>query len=405
MILLVRSVLDQGLYKTGMIDAPGNGSATSMYHNIIECCSLLNPFEDVLKQITPTFNAYGYTIYDEQDFEAKVKPLYQLLRHGLAFDWVLNHIVTKLYATFPFCSLKLFSGTADFINVHSEDHVFQAELQTLDSEYDKLLAALFGDLDRTVFARLVTEAGTNDFIQCVRWARDNNRINDFYITEALIYNMNYLVALGMMLEKCIGVIKRAAWHDAFDKIASGELDGVIVCGGKFRAFAFGKLWDDSKAGWHMFDLGIKLSADSSRTQRADYIRVFPDEMTFYRFTPHTITIDESYFPTISLDNGTTWLNTAEFEETADLPMDKPIKVLIKYKFTQDPNVKRIIKIKARANCAVKDDQLELNSDGIAETQMILRGDSIGFKISETTKNYPFAVFSNSKLKIKDFDWL
>ena len=405
MILLVKSVLDSSLYKVGLLDAPGNGSMSSMYQNIIESSSLLNPFEDVYKQILPTFNAYGYSIYNEADFEDKVKPLYQFLRHGLAFDWVLNYVVGKIYEVFPFCHLRKFKGTDPFVDTYKDDPVFQAELANLDKEFDALLNHLFLDLDKTVFRRLVDGSGTTDFIQCVRWARDNNRVSEFYITEDLIYNMNYLVALGLMLEKCIGIVKRAAWHEAFDQIRDGRLDGVIICGGKFRAFAYGKLWDDTEAKWHLFDLGIKLDVESNRTQRSDYVRVFPDEMTFFRFTPHTITIDESFFPTVSFDGGETWVNSAQFAELQDLQMDKPLKMMIKYKFKQDPNNPRIIKVKAKANCAVKDYELLLDENGMAETQVVFRGDSVGFKIAESEKEYPFAVFNNSKLKIKDFEWL
>lgn len=75
MILLIKSKIDSSLYKVGLLDAPGNGSESSMYQNIIESACLLNPFEDVYKEIQQKFKTFGYTIYDEADFEDKIKPL------------------------------------------------------------------------------------------------------------------------------------------------------------------------------------------------------------------------------------------------------------------------------------------------------------------------------------------
>lgn len=387
------------------MDAPGNGSKTSMYQNVIESCSLLNPFEDVFHSILPTFKAYGYQIYDVADFESKIKPFYQKLRHGLAFDWVLNHILNKIYTTFPFCHFNKFKGTDPFIKLHTEDEVFKNELRSLDEDYNKLLSVLFEGLDKTVFTRLVKDSGTTDFIKCVIWARDNNKIQDYFITEQLIYNMNYLVALGLMLDKSIGIVKRGIWHEKFEKIKNKEIDGVIICGGKFRAFGYGTIWDRETPKWHLFDMGIIVDPNSCRSQRKEFLRVFPDEMTFFRFTPHSITLDESFFPYISFDDGKTWFNTLQFSKEKNLPLDKPVKMKIKYKFKQDPDNPRLIKVKAHENCVVKDAELILDENGIAETQLIFRGESVGFKISEDKKEYPFAVFENSNLKIKDFDWL
>jgi hypothetical protein len=144
---------------------------------------------------------------------------------------------------------------------------------------------------------------------------------------------------------------------------------------------------------------------SNRSQRSDYVRVFPDEMTFFRFTPHSVIIDESYFPVISFDGGSTWISSVDFTDKQDLELDKPLRMIIKYKFPQVAGEPRRIKLKAKANCVLKDAQLELGADGTAETQVVFRGDSIGFKIAEEKKEYPFAVFNNSKLKIKDLEWL
>lgn len=403
MIYLIPSTLDSSLYKVGMLDAPGNGSKTSMYHNIIECSSTLNPFENVYEQILPRFKAFGYAIFDYADFEEKVKPLYQLLRHGLAFDWILNYVIIKIHRVFPFCYFKEFKGTEKFI-YNQSDAIFESEIQLIDEYFSKLLTSLFLGLDSTVFTRLSTDANSDDFLKCVVWARENDKIDDYYITEDVIYNMNYLVALGLMIEHCVGYVKRAAWHNLYEKIQNSELEGLIVSGGKFRAFAYGRLKNEDKPTWHRFDLGIQYFYESSRSQREDILRVFPDEMTFFRFTQNSILIDESYFPLVSFNGGETWLNTNTFK-TVSLEMDIPHKMKIRYKFPLKEGEERIIKIKGKNNCVVKDNQLVLNSNGEAETQILFRGENIGFKISESKKEYPFAVFTSSKLTIKNFEWL
>ena len=402
MIYLIPSSLDSTLYKVGMLDAPGNPSKTSMFHNIVESSSLLNPFENVYQQIQKRFKSFGYSIYDYNDFESKVKPLYQLLRHGLAFDWVLNHLITKIYKIFPFCYFKEFKGTSTFIN-NQNDPIFISELELIDKYFSDLINSLFLNLDTSVFTRLSTDANSTDFLKCVVWARENNKINDYYITENLIYNMNYLVALGLMLENCVGFVKRVTWHSLFEKIEKSEVEGLLICGGKFRAFAFGKL-NSATPKWHRFDLGIQFFHESFRSQRDDIIRVFPDEMTFFRFTQNSIIIDESYFPLVSFDSGKTWLNSITFKD-ASLELDVPLRMKIRYKFKLKEGEERIIKIKGKNSCLLKDNELILNSQGEAETQIVFRGESIGFKISEAKKEYPFAVFNNSKSKITNFEWL
>lgn len=406
MILLTKSTLDSSLYKVGILDAPGNGSTTSLYQNVIESCSLLNPFEDVYKSINERFTAYGYSIFDDDDFSLIIKPFYQILRHGLSFDWVLNHVMCKIRKVFPFCHFQKFNGTADFLSKFENDPIFTDEISYLDAEFNKVLDQLFSDslnLDSTVFTRLSIDAKSEDFTTCVLWARDNNKVPNYIITEEMIYKMNYLVALGLMLEKSIGFIKRAVWHVAFDKIQDKTMDSVIICGGKFRSFAYGDIWGSGVA-WHKFDLGIRYDVNSSRSQKKEFIRAYPDEMTFFRFSPISIIIDESYFPLVSI-NGGKWLDTLNFTNETNIPLDKTLRLRIKYKFPQVETSPRTIKIKAKANCVVKDYELVLDLNGEAETQVIFRGDSIGFKIAESLKEYPFAVFNNSKLKIKEFDWL
>lgn len=401
MILLIRSKVDPALFQVGMIDAPGNGSQISLYQNVIESCSLLNPFEQVFDAIYPRFKAFGYEIFEVQHFTETVKPFYQLLRHGLAFDWTLNHVLSKVYSVFPFFTFSKFKGTDPFIDSNQDDLIFKQELEAIDTAFDSLLSNLFGELDKTVFSRFVKDSGSSNFMECVRWARTNQVVDNYYITENLIYNMNYLVALGLMLEHCIGVVKRLAWHDAFDKIRQGELDGLLVCGGKFRVFAYGRLNRETK--WHRFDLGIQYSHESCRTLRDGNMHVFPDEMTFFRFNPNALVIDESMFPEVSFDEGLTWYNPVSFKE-AELEIDKPLRMMIRYNFPQTDET-RTIKVKGKDNCILKDAELVLDRDGQASTQVVFRSESIGFKVSETKKEYPFAMFTNNKLKIKDFEWL
>lgn len=401
MILIVRSKLDPGLYTVGMLDAPGNGSQTSLYKNVIESCSLLNPFEQVWEAVYPTFKAFGYEIFDVDDLESHIKPYYQSLRHGLAFDWTLNYVLSLITETFPFFTFKKFKGTDNFIQANQDDPVFRAELDRIHLEYDQLISGLFGDLDKTVFQRFVRDARSLNFMECVSWARQNNCTNQYYITEDLIYHMNYLVALGLMLEHCIGIVKRKAWHEAFTQIQTGQIDGMLVCGGKFRVFAYGNF--NQTIAWHRFDLGIQYSHESCRTVRDGNIHVFPDEMTFFRFTPNALVIDESMFPEVSVDGGQTWYNPKTFAE-AELELDKPVVLTIRYRFPQTEEV-RTIKIKGKESCVFKDYELELDRQGQAKTQVVFRGENVGFKISETKKEYPFALFSNSKFKIKNFAWL
>lgn len=392
--------MSDNLYKVGLIDAPGNLSKVSLYQNVIESSSILKPFENAYASILSTFNAFGYSIFDELDFENKIKPFYQYLRHGLSFDWIINYVCSKIHKTFPFFPLTKFKGTESFIESFLTDEVFIEEKIAIDKEYDSILNSLFSSMDKSVFTRLSADAESKDFSQCVIWARENNKVDDYFITEDLIYNMNYLVALGMMLEKSVGYVKRKVWHEALENIRNKESESILVCGGKFRSFAFGSIFG-SEPKWHQFPMGIKYNLESNRFLDKNNPRVFPDEMTFFRFNPQSINIDETFFPEISFDKET-WFDSNKFYDLTNLTLDKPTKIFIRYKFENKET--RIIKLKSISNCVVKDKEMIL-VDGICENQIVFRSDSIQFQVSEESKEYPFAVFSNNKIKASEVSWL
>jgi hypothetical protein len=391
MILLTKCLLDNtNLYHFASADTPSNGSETCLYQNIVEMANILDPFEIVYAKVEKNTKNYNMDIDNTKAIEI-IKPLYQVIRHGLAFDWVMNHLMTKILDVLPAGhQYPIFKGTAPFIEQHAgDDLIFATEIANIEAELDTVFKWVFGD----------------ESINCLK---DIN-LDDITIKkQQVLDNSKYLVFLVEMLSESIGQVVLHHWTDHFTKMGLDHpyvQDDVIVVGGQYRAFAYGNI-DGTGIKWHLLSNGIGMSG-SYRTQRKDYVRVFPDEMTFVRFENDTMYIDETYFPMISIDDGE-FTNAIDFlKDGLSCSLDAPHKLTISYKFKQDINTPKQIKLRAGENCVIKDQLVTLDINGKAETQIVFKGNSATFKIADPDKKYPFAFFTTKTISgnSSSFAWL
>lgn len=385
MILLKRCLLnDANLYNISASDGPSNGSKLDLYKNIVEMSNMLDPFEIVQDKTKSRIEFYNLNIDDNTAIEL-IKPFYQQIRHGLAFDWIMNYCM-KLVLDYmpPNSPYFVFKGTLPFIEQFKDDVVFTTELNKLKEQLLPLLQWVAGNNDISHLPTLIesdTEVGKRS---------------------------HYLVFLLEMLSISIGPGKLNHWSEQFNEMVNNhpKTEGdVIVVGGHFRLFAFGTIDDDTNK-WYEISNGITMT-ESYRTQRKDYVRVFPDEMTFVRFENSTMMIDETYHPTISIDNGE-FLSAVEFGNNGiSVVLDVPHTLTISYKFKQDINNPKQIKIKGGENCVIKDSLITLDETGKCSTQIVFRGNSVTFKISDVDKKYPFSFFTTKKIQQDGdkFAWL
>ena len=415
MFMLAQSELSPELYNMASMDAATEGSETDLLRNVQESASIMDPWETVYPKAIKNLKEYGYVL-DSKVAQAQVKELYQELRHGLCFDWVINYVVGKATDLYPFSRHFQFKGTSPFLEVFKDDSAITAELAILDGRLNDLANWVFlGYPEREVYKRLATFADTNDLGAALVYAErhaSKSGQDPFVLPLITMARTGYLVLLMEMLSISIGVSKRTFWTDRIMSIRSGETPNmVIVSGGKFQAFAYGNL-DQTLPKWHNLEGGIKRMGISERQQRKEFIRAIPDEMTFFRFFDSTVFVDETLFPTVSFfgstgEEWTRWFTTNDFLEDLELPMDTPLKMRIKYDFPVREGITKTIKIKGKINCVVRDVEVVLDGQGIGETQVVFRGNATGFKISDADKKFPFAVFNTSKVapKAESFEWL
>ena len=385
MILLKKCLLnDHNLYNFGACDGPSAGSEMDLYTNVVEMVNMLDPFEIVYQRTIKTLEHYDLQV-DATTAGVILKPIYQKLRHGLAFDWVMNYCIKLILQVMPEGSpYVVFKGTDPFIAKFENDPIFSNELLELYQQLQQLFQWVVGEHCISEITPLITS---------------NTIVNE---------RSHYLVLLIELINNCIGPAKLVHWSEHFDKMLHNhpETEGdIIVVGGHFRVFAFGNL-DDTENKWHVLPNGIKMS-EIYRTQRTDYVRVFPDEMTFVRFEDGAMIIDETYFPMISIDNGP-FVHAVEFQKTGiSCQLDVPHTLTISYKFKQNINTPKQIKLRAGENCIIKDQLITLDIDGKATTQVVFRGNSVTFKISDPDKHYPFGFFSTKHIQgdSTSFAWL
>lgn len=413
MLMLKKSELDINLFNMASMDAATSGSETQILINVQEAANTLDPWEDVYSSSMVSLSEYGLNI-DSETATQYLKPLYQELRHGLAFDWVINYVVASIAKVYPFSRHFEFKGTAAFMHTFTDDPVFEAEIKQLDAHVATLLDwALMGYPERLVYSRLSKFAGTEDLMEAVVYADNNTElegVEPFLFPTLTAGRTQYLVFLMEMLSRSIGTAKRTYWTDRVMDIKAGITpDMVIVTGCKFQAFAYGSL-GNAQPKWHNLDKGIRLLSISERSQRSEYIRAVPDEMTFFRITNGTLFVDETLFPKVAFfgnwgDAWTPWVTVNDFRDTLDVPLDKMLGMRIKYDFPYKEGVVKTIKIKGKLNCIVKDATVILDSNNCGETKVVFRGSSTGFKISDADKKFPFTVFNSSRVKSDTtFDW-
>lgn len=410
MFMLQKSKLGDGLWTMGLMDAATNGSLESLYRNVLESASILDEWETAYPKAKAVLLGYEMKL-DDGMAEAEVKHLWQCLRHGLCFDWVINYVVGRLLEAYPFAGATYFKfkRTEEFINSMCQgDPIFEAEILELKDETDKLIAWVFeGARDPTVFKRLATDSGLQDFGEVLNWLRETGRVQDYHVSPETMYRVNYIVLLCEMLSEALGLVNRKYWTDLMLDIKEGKFgsDYVIVVGNKFEAFVY-SLWPDTGvASWKALRSGIQMHMYSQRTNRDDYVRVLPDTMTFFRLAEDRLLIDETMFPRVQIGDDPQWYGPIDFQQ-APFTLDTPMWMTIKYPFKMQKGEKRVIKLKGRVNCVIKDARLELDENCEAKTQIVFRGTSASFMISETKKEYPFGVFSSKKGSTgQDFAWL
>ena len=390
MILLQKSLLDNSLYQFSASDIPSVGSETDIYTNIIEMANVLDPFDVVLSRVLRKIKSYNLPI-DEQIAKELLFNYYEGIRHGMAFDWVMNYVVKLILDYLPSGhQYFIFKGTMPFVETFKDDEVFQNEIKRLSDDLVSILNWVFKDK-------------SHDYLK-------NLHIMDTISEEdkELIDRSSYLILLIEMLVDSIGYVKQQHWTEQFYKMVYNHpyvVDHVIVVGCANRAFAFGNL-DNTTVKWHLLSKGIQMSG-SYRTQRKEYIRAFPDEQTFVRLDSDVFWIDETYFPTISIDNGD-FLNAVDYTANGiKCDLDVPHQLTLKYKFKQDINNPKQIKLRAGENCIIRDSLVTLDSDGKAETQIVFRGSSATFKVADPDKKYPFGIFTTKKItgNTESFAWL
>lgn len=397
------------------MDSPQRGaSATDKYTNLMEAATILDPFDIVLQEAILRLNKIGISDLDPKVAEEQIKPYYEMIRHGLAFDWVVNSCVAIIVEHYPFSPHIEYGGTKPFIEQFTGDEVFAYELERMHSDIYQFLNWVFeGYVDRSVYKRMSAYAGTTSLVEAYEYSLVNPPKEPFEIPLLTAYRINYAILFMEMLTLCVGYFNRKVWTDRIQNVkdsAPGHEDLAIVVGGENRAFAYGDLNDTGEVKWHALASGISVYALNTRVDRTDIVRVIPDEMTFFRFDENTLYIDESLVPQVkfTLPDGsdTGWLNPKLFPDYVGLQLDVAMKMQVKYEFPQDPANPKTISLKGAENTVIKDKYIVLDKDGIGETQIAFRANVISFKIADPEKKYPFTFFSSKKIETSDtFAWL
>ena len=410
--MLMLKQLDWCPYWTmASMDSPKGGvSEQDKFQNLVEGATMLDPFEIVLQKNIIKLATQGISGMKSEIAVDKIKPLYQILRHGLAFDWVLNHVCVKLDEYYPFTRMFEFKGTSTFLDMFTDDPVFQAGLSEIYTGVQTFIDWVFeGYEDVSIFRRMSFYAGTQVIEDACEYVQKYPPKIPFKIPFLTSDRVGYLILFQEMLADCIGVVERTTWTDRFNAIMQSDTDHAemaLVVGCRKNAYAYGNI-DNTTVKWHRLSLGI-TQALATRVDRTDVVRVVPDEMSFFKFTLDMLIMDESLVPSVKffLDTGETeWIDPRQFIDYSDLPINKPLKVSVKYKFVQDPANPKTISIKGSSNTIVKDNLIVLDSDGIGCTQLVFNANTVGFKVADPDKKYPLTFFNNKKVSASGYSWL
>ena len=398
MFLLKKSLLDTELFNIVYMDSPGSSlSQTSLYQNVLESATILDSFEESYSKIVVDFENFGYKIEDYAHFESTTKSFYQSLRHGLSFDWVINHFVGEIVRHFPYCYFKKFSGTSKFLEEQKSDKVFSFEQNNVQANFDRMLDIIFVSGDTLVLRRLADDSKKADFLDAVTWAKEQNKLDDYPLAEETLYRTNYLVAIGMMLVNGVGLIKREFWHNTQKNMIEGKpeySDFVLICGGKYKAFAFAD-FGSTKPKWQLLENGIRVIGNTNSDA------VMPNHSTYFRLTKNTLELDYTLCPTVKIGNVEPYLDTNSFFNV-DLPSG--VNVLkIKYPFNS-ANF-NMVELLAISGCAIKDQAVILDKEGFGETQIAITGNDVEFCVSHKNSPLPFAIFKNKEAQKSAIEWL
>jgi hypothetical protein len=240
----------------------------------------------------------------------------------------------------------------------------------------------------------VVDSEKNDFLGCIEWAKENGKLADYEISEESLYRTNFLVALGMMLEDGVGWIKRGAWHTLLNSMSNEGKDDdlLVVCGGKYRALAYGNV-DGTGIKWHILENGIRVLGLSSDA--------LPKMATYFRITSNSLELDLSITPLVQI--GENPAVSAEAFSHAKLDRDSAKVLKVHYPFNDAEG--QVLELHAKRGCMIKDQAVKLNSEGIGETQIFFTSDDVQFTVSHALSALPSVDFSNSKLTETSVQWL
>jgi hypothetical protein len=396
------------------MDSPQRGASDNKYINVMEACTILDSFEILYDEAVMSLNRQGVRDFDFRTAEKVLKPCFQQLRHGLAFDWVINSCVSIVAEYYPFTYHKEFSGTQKFIDLFANDLVFSAEVDSVQRKVYEILEWVFEDYpDKSVYKRMSAHAKTINLEQAYEYTITNPPAEPFVIPFITSIRVNYAILFMEMLTIGVGAFKRQIWTSRIEAIkdsAPSHEDLVAVVGSKFRIFVYGDLFDEGKVAWHILNEGIEVNPFNTRVDRPDVARIIPDYMTFFEFTENKLVIDESKVPMVQFtyNDGTMseWTDPRAFTTMEGFILDQPMIVKIRYDFPQDPKNPKVIGVKGSISTIIKDSLITLDKNGIGTTQVVFRANSISFKVFDPDDLYPFTFFSSSLIKYSDnFDWL
>lgn len=404
MILLEPIVELPGFYQTALMDNCIDEADTSLIENIWEGATLLSNFETAWKRALDRLVPYGY-VFTDADFqvgEKYVKPLWQCVRNGLAYDWAINYTVSMLEAAYPYTKHTRFKHTEANINRFLEDDVFADAVSDIAQHVSGLNEFAFVAFENPrAFAELYRNFPGKSLEEALTEAAAYGEHYGFPTNQEGFDRMRFLVVAMEMLSQAIGSVKREHWHRIFAQIENGvgEVgDCVVLMGSKFSAYCYGRL--DGHLGWHYFANGIQMLGTSGRIRTLGENKKFPDKMTFFHMSNNTVHVDETHFPKLSLD-GKSWYSPQDWVSLDKKITREPMQVYVKYEHPYAAN--GTVKVKG-TGILVKDETVQLDANGVGSTQIQARGHGPEIKIVEGTKTLPFGVFP-SKIEEATLPWL
>lgn len=391
MLLLNRTVPKHNLYKIFAADTPVQGSVVSLFFNVGAMATTMPTLSRAYNEVEENLMRYGMSVPTVDKLFEFAEPLWGRLRNGLGFDWVINHIVAKLNMVYPFTASTKFKGTTPFIEKHSKDPVFKAELDVLDKLIDGLIYEVFGEFDPTLLMQLVNEAATNNLSECKAWIESDEctipDLKNYTILEA----GSYIGAIILMLESSVGLFKRTFWHTQFDDIEKSEHDMVLINGNQSSFMAYGRIGADpsnEQPKWHRLGAGLQFASDNNRSP--DQATASPDDLTYFSITDDRLIIEENTSFNIMLvgqdGTKTDWLSASEFSKV-DLELNKPSILHIKGRLV---DVGGEIIVGNDSEVVFKDRQMfaekSEDSQAVAVTQIVFTGSGVEFSLFDEEAN-------------------